>query len=86
MMSVEPRDWFCVEQMAEANAKESVHIRRYQSPTTIIFCVKESCFLSLEIGKATNGVEFLGRCRKGDGDAYEPSEHSSFGLHVLGLV
>ena len=50
------------------------------------FWVKESCFLSFEIGKATNGVEFLGRCRKADGDAYEPSEHSSFGLHVLGLV
>ena len=86
MMSVEPRYWFCVERMAEANAKESVQLRRYQPPTTIIFCVKESCFLSIEIGKATNGVEFLGRRRKADGDAYEPSEHSSFGLYVLGLV
>ena len=84
-MSVEPRDWFCVDRMVEANAKESVHIRRYQSPTTIIFCVKESCFLSLEIGKATVGGKFLGRRRKA-GDAYEPSEHSSFGLYVLGLV
>ena len=43
------------------------------------------CLFSLHIGKATVGVEFLGRRRKA-GDAYEPSEHSSFRLYVLGLV
>ena len=57
----------------------------HQRPSFFLH-VKESCFFSLEIGKATNGVEFLGRCRKAEGDAYQPSEHSSFGLHVLGLV
>ena len=47
--------------MAEANAKEAVPLRSHQPPTTVdLLRMKESCFLSLDVGKAAKGVEFLG--------------------------